>query len=261
VSSVASTSITSTRRHVGQRGVALYVVLMFMLLSVLLALWASRTALFGEIVVGNDADYQRAFEAAQALLQDAELDIREETATGDLCHPCRQGYQQIPVEGLKITEWITQIENEPTRCKDALCVRRVGRQDFWNHTVASGNPSPPANAELGEVTLDGAGGMTSVGARYGQYTGAGTGGVDTPINPILTDHAAGKGGWYWIEVLPYDESSQFAGVVTPDPDDPPILALSMDPNVVFRITALAHGRKPGTRVVLQETYVRKRRMD
>lgn len=28
------------------------------------------------MVVGNDADYQRAFEAAQSLIQDAELDIQ-----------------------------------------------------------------------------------------------------------------------------------------------------------------------------------------
>src|SRR5256885_8542923 len=55
------------------------------MLSMLLALWASRTSLFNELVVGNDADYQRAYEAAQALLQDAELDIRGEKADGTVC--------------------------------------------------------------------------------------------------------------------------------------------------------------------------------
>ena len=59
-----------------QRGVALFVVIIFVLMSMLLALWSSRTSLFNEMVVGNDADYQRAFEAAQLLLQDAEMDIR-----------------------------------------------------------------------------------------------------------------------------------------------------------------------------------------
>ena len=54
-----------------QQGVALFVVIVFVMLSMLLALWASRTSLFNELVVGNDADYQRAFEAAQSLLQDA----------------------------------------------------------------------------------------------------------------------------------------------------------------------------------------------
>lgn len=70
------------RHRANQRGVALFVVIVFVLLTMLAALWASRTALFGEMIVGNDADYQRAFEAAQALLQDAELDIREEHADG-----------------------------------------------------------------------------------------------------------------------------------------------------------------------------------
>lgn len=70
-----------------QRGATLFVVIVFVLLSMLLALWASRTALFNELVVGNDADYQRAYEAAQALLQDAELDIRGESADGSACTP------------------------------------------------------------------------------------------------------------------------------------------------------------------------------
>ena len=68
-----------------QRGVALFVVLVFVMLSMLLALWATRTSLFNEMVVGNDADYQRAYEAAQALLQDAELDIRGEQSNGAEC--------------------------------------------------------------------------------------------------------------------------------------------------------------------------------
>ena len=50
-----------------QRGVALFVVIVFVLLSMLLALWAARSSLLNEMVVGNDVDYKRAYEAAQAL--------------------------------------------------------------------------------------------------------------------------------------------------------------------------------------------------
>ena len=39
------------------------------------------------------------------------------------------------------------------------------------------------------------------------------------------------------------------------------LPLNLDVYVVFRITALAMGRKPGTTVVLQETYARQRTKD
>ena len=53
-----------------------------------------------------------------------------------------------------------------------------------------------------------------MGARYGQYTGAMLGAAGT-ANPILADQSAdNRGGWYWIEVLPYDESSKSSGLIT-----------------------------------------------
>ena len=70
-----------------QRGISLFVVIVIVMLSALLAMWGSRTSLFNEMIVGNDADYQRAFEAAQALIQDAEFDIRSERPDGTACVP------------------------------------------------------------------------------------------------------------------------------------------------------------------------------
>jgi type IV pilus assembly protein PilX len=226
-----------------QRGVTLYVVLIFVLLSMLLVLWASRTALFGEMVVGNDADYQRAFEAAQALLQDAELDIRNENATGGACvnggQPCRQGKKQLPGEGAKLTGWFVELQSEApaTGCKDALCIKRAGPGDFWNDKNA-----------LALMTAPG------VGARYGEMTGAQAG---KGANPILAEASdPNKGGWYWIEVLPYHQGQGGPGVIV-DASVPAILPLHLNPNVVYRITALTYGRKPSTKVVLQETYADK----
>ena len=40
-----------------------------------------------------------------------------------------------------------------------------------------------------------------------------------------------------------------------------LLRLNLTPNVVYRITALAYGRKPGTMAVLQQTYARQIRKD
>ena len=57
-----------------QVGSALYIVMVMLLAASLLAIWAARGALFQEWLAGNDADYQRAFEAAQLLMQDAEMD-------------------------------------------------------------------------------------------------------------------------------------------------------------------------------------------
>ena len=40
-----------------------------------------------------------------------------------------------------------------------------------------------------------------------------------------------------------------------------LLNLNLKPNVVYRITALAYGRKSSTMAVLQQTYVRQVRKD
>ena len=245
-----------------QRGVALFVVIIFVMLSMLLALWASRTSLFNEMVVGNDADYQRAFEAAQALIQDAELDIRGERADGSLCNTplsCRAynpSVLQFPGDNAEINPLITRLEGEPTRCKDGLCARRVGRQDFWNYATAETTIKPAANTTLGEVPLSD---LMAVGARYGQYTGAANTTTAGPLNPILTETATGQGGWYWIEIMPYSDAAKSANVIVDASTSQ--LPLNLDVYVVFRITAVAVGRKPGTTVVLQETYARQRTKD
>lgn len=254
---------SSCRRR--QRGVALFVVIVFVLLSMLLALWASRTSMFNELVVGNDADYQRAFEAAQALIQDAELDIRNEKSNGTVCTPdvadgniCRRTIPDlIPLEAQEVGLLLGNLQAQTERCRNGLCVKRIGRQDFWNNTTIT-------DESVGEVPLAS---LTTagVGARYGQYTGAMLGAAGT-ANPILADQSAdNRGGWYWIEVLPYDESSKSSGLITGSNAN--LVALSLTPSVVYRITAVAYGRKtnaadePQTMVVLQETYAPQRRKD
>ena len=102
--------------------------------------------------------------------------------------------------------------------------------------------------------------MLAVGARYGEYSGATKGGSGT-ANPILADTTANRGGWYWIEVLPYDESSKNSGLIVGGANTDNLLRLNLKPNVAYRITALAYGRKPGTQAVLQQTYVQQRRKD
>lgn len=265
--------IPNIDNHKNQNGIALFVVIIFVMLSMLLALWASRTSLFNEMLVGNDADYQRAFEAAQALIQDAELDIRGENPDGTACSSanCREkqaGVPQIPLETQEVTPLLTSLDLQETKCLRGLCTKRTGRQDFWNYTNST-NPAP-SNLVPGEVTLEK---MTqaTVGARYGQYTGALQGTLDgsnpKPANPILMwdgSTPANQGGWYWIEIMPYDQSSSSSGVIvkpaTARTTD--LLSLNLSPNVAYRITAVAFGRKrdssdnPLTMAVIQQTYVR-----
>ena len=251
------------RPHPRQRGVALFVVIVFVMLSMLLALWASRTSLFNEMVVGNDADYQRAFEAAQALLQDAELDIRGETPDGGPCiaASCRDknaSAEKIPLDTQEVTPLLAGLDQKATKCSNGLCVKRTGRQDFWNKKDNTG--LLPGEIKLGDMT------QPNVGARYGQYTGAAKGDTSSPASPILQWKTDGttpndQGGWYWIEVLRYDESSKNSGLIVGGANTDNLLRLNLKPNVVYRITALAYGRKPGTMAVLQQTYARQMRKD
>ena len=248
------------RHRANQRGVALFVVIVFVLLTMLAALWASRTALFGEMIVGNDADYQRAFEAAQALLQDAELDIREEHADGtpwrqsdaartlnapceansDICRT-KADLPRPPETAEDLGDLLAHLKTQSTGCQHGLCLKRTGNQDFWNDATT-----------LTAMTA------ANVGARYGQYTGAKKGDSSNPANPLLQETGAGKGGWYWIEVLPYDQSSKSSGVIVggSGATNLDLLRLNLKPHVVYRITALAQGLKPNSRVVLQQTYAR-----
>ena len=256
-----------------QRGVTLFVVIVFVMLAMLLALWASRTSLFNEMVVGNDADYQRAFEAAQALLQDAELDIRGENPDGSPCMSilaatCRDrdgSAYKIPVDAQEVTPLLAELDTKATKCFSGLCVKRAGRQDFWNYRDASMTLTPTAGT--GEISLAT---MTAEGARYGQYTGALKGDPSDPLktsSPYLYWDAttpANQGGWYWIEIMPYDESSKNSGLIVgaTGTANNNLLALNLKPNVAYRITALAYGRKrnavgdPVTMAVLQQSYVR-----
>lgn len=252
--------VKNMRRVGRQRGVTLFIVIIFVMLSMLLALWAARTAFFGEMVVGNDADYQRAFEAAQALMQDAELDINGQRSDGKPCEfggvsdptgkVCRKGgsIAKLPVETADLPAFLSDLSSQATRCLNALCAKRMGRQDFWNTTA-----TVPTTLAVGEVRLAQMA-VSGIGARYGEYTGAQIGSSTAPANPILADRsAATAGGWYWIEVMPYVDSK--SGLITNAAANQ--LELSgLAPHAVYRITAIAYGRKPSTMVVLQQGYAR-----
>lgn len=247
------------RSRPAQRGVALFVVIVFVLLSMLLALWASRTSLFNEMVVGNDADYQRALEAAQAMLQDAEQDIRLSLESPDTSPLCTTGADvcrvatpiQIPQAKENPSGLLGTLFAATTTagCSYGLCTRREGAVDFWNN---------PTDTAKGTTLAQ----MLKAGARYGQYTIGSKYGddKDKPANPVLADRSADdKGAWYWIEVLPYDESSKNSNLIVGGPTN--LLPLNIDPGVVYRITALAFGRKPSTMVVMQQTYAPQRLKD
>lgn len=251
----------SSRHGKRQRGVALYVVIVFVLLSMLLALWAARSALFNEIVVGNDADYRRAFEAAQAMLQDAEFDIRGVKPDGapctlvsgdvNVCRPPPQPavppatvgtpgaevYFDIETKDLENLLSTVEIKQPTTKCYKGICQKRAGAQDFWNDSTT-------LSAMI----------ASDVGARYGQFTGAT---ADATANPILVAHKTDplKGAWYWVEVMPYVDPNVSLLANMPPGSNVERFAPTRKKLYVYRITALARGIKSGstTEVVLQST--------
>lgn len=212
-----------------QRGIALYVVIVLVLLTMLLALWASRTAIFNELIVGNDADYQRAYEAAQAMLEDAKTDIMMQT-NGASPYPRLDNSKTPfpPDDDAAFDNFIDgTLEPETTKCLHAICEKITGAQDFWNDPTAFSNMI-----------------ATGVGARYGEYTGASAG---TTGNSILADTSAGRGAWYWIEVMKNNPSGT-GGLLTNASSTGAVNA-----KLIYRITAIARGLKPASQVVLQTT--------
>ncbi|CAN7145822.1 pilus assembly protein PilX [Acidovorax sp. LjRoot117] len=253
----------SSQEASSQRGMALYVVIIFVLLSTLLALWAARSALFNEILVGNDADYRRTFEAAQAMLQDAEFDIRGVQPTGaacartggnsDMCRP--PPAPAIPASGAtpavpatlgadvyfdfetkdlaNMLSVVQGLSTGGTNCHKGICAKRDDPQDFWND-------STKMTAMIASNT----------GARYGQYTGAN---AAATANPILSETGAGRGAWYWVEILPYLDPNVSLLSGMPPGANVERFAPMRTKLFIYRITAIARGNKPGSEVVLQST--------
>lgn len=226
-----------------QRGIALFVVIVFVMLSMLLALWAARSSIFNEILVGNDADYQRTFEAAQAMLQDAEFDIRgvkpdgtictpdETSGGGDVCRRTTSVYFDIETKELDGVLSTIQTNSATAKCYKGICHKRTGAQDFWND-------SSMLSAMI----------ATNIGARYGQFTGAD---AKSTANPVLSETSAGKGAWYWVEMMPYVDPNIALLAGLPAGSNVDKFAPARRKLFIYRITALARGTKPNSEVVLQ----------
>lgn len=72
-----------------QQGISLITVLVMLLLATLIVLSSTRLGWLSEKLVGSESDRQRAFAAAEALIRDAERDIKGLQA--DNATPCQPG--------------------------------------------------------------------------------------------------------------------------------------------------------------------------
>ncbi|MGJ7486764.1 pilus assembly PilX family protein [Variovorax sp. LT2P21] len=225
-----------------QRGISLFVVLVMVLLTTLLVLWSSRTALLNELISGVDSDYQRALEAAQAMAKDAELDIKGSSTSGAPCSSthCREfGVIDVaankaffPADMNEYWDMDALLRSSEPPCVAAVCVPGANAtfevNEFWRNTT---------NLAA----------MKTKAATYGQFTGAETGSASNPLLVPSRNKA-----WYWVELLPYDYSASTRGGAAKSlaPDDTTPL--------VYRITAIAEGVRPQTQAVVQTIFVWKR---
>lgn len=251
-----------------QRGVSLPMVLIFLLLAIISVLGAFRAGFLNEKMVGNESDYNRTFAAAEALIRDAEMDIRGRRppydvvqVDGSIGFPCRPttdgntieltskvGYESscrlrggatpwFPRDNDEFDQVFDMVAASPNRCQNGICM-------------------PLNMTDLGTVETQLVAGNL-IGVPYGTYTRTdiSTANLDpTQSNPILaTKDSAGNAtaprAWYVIEAFRYGDAVSSG--------THPATAMRPDParKIVYRITAVATGLKPGTNVVLKSTFV------
>lgn len=198
----------------GQRGISLVIVLVLLLLSLTAVLGAFRVANLNEAMLGSSSDFSRTQEAAEALVRDAELDIRTSSARF-----------ARSTDGFDAITDATVAVNPTQRCANGVCM-------------------PVDTNALARIENNLAV-MTQFGAAYGAYTLPVGTVLGASTNPILNSGNA----WYWVEGFVYSKAVSSGVNVAADsvPD-------TLRP-FVYRITAVAQGRKAGTQVVIKTIYV------
>ena len=248
-----------------QQGISLLSVTVVLLLTLLLVLGTFRTLMFHEIQQGNNSDYQRTFAAAEAMLRDAEIDIRGRlppyNAASPSGQPCRTRDGNRVFVGCR-----EQTGTKPWFPRDNAefdAVYDIVRAASQSNTSTSTGPClegicfPDSLSPAADLAQQ-FDAMRPLGACYGQFTQAKQPPPRLPDqegNPVLQARydslrqCRQAQAWYWIEAFRYAEGASSG----PAPD----AALQPDPSmrVVYRITALAQGLKTGTQVVLQSYFV------
>lgn len=233
---------------IGQSGIALIVVMVMLMLSSLAILSSTRLGWLSERMVGSESDQQRAFAAAEALIRDAENDIKGWRTGADQpclgtagCRDDGAGHPFFPRDQEEDLELLAaRLPKGKPWCLRGICLPDTVQtldMAYWRANRAA------MTAGTGEH---------SVAARYGEFTG-----IDPEAagNPLLrwsrpgTTPAVAPRAWYWVEVFPYDIAGDIAlesrHGLTPDQSHP----------FVYRITVCVEGMRQGTQVWLRSVYV------
>lgn len=228
-----------------QRGISLIVVMVMLLLGSVLVLGSTRIGWLNEKLVGSESDQQRAFAAAEALIRDAERDIKGLQV--DNSTPCSTNTSFVgcrnfgasrpffPQEDDDLTLLANRVATGSNNCLQGICLPA---------TVTTLNSSTWSGNSLS--TMIAGTGTAAIASTYGAYTGADAASAGNPLLEASNPPRA----WYWVEVFRYTDAAGLltaAGPSTPIPD-------KKHP-FVYRITAYVQGLKPGTRVWLRSIFV------
>ncbi len=221
-----------------QQGAVVVIVLVMMMLAALTALGTRRNQWLSERTVGSESDVQRAFAAAEAVLRDAELDIRGLQADG--ITPCSADAALIGCRSLTGSAPYFPYTLDDFEI-NAARVAASGRPCVAGICT----PTDPGVMSIAYLKANAAV-LTDAAssARYGQFTSAAPGSAG---NPLLA--AANPRTWYWVEVYRFNQSgflsSSAAGMPTPARNSP----------FLYRITVHVQGLRAGTRIWLRSTLV------
>jgi type IV pilus assembly protein PilX len=157
-----------------ERGIALFLVLVFLVILTILGIAAIQGVTLNERVARNQLDRNIAFQAAEAALRDAERDISRRKADGSVCTPTDAACRPLPVG----TSTLVEAGKEPfsTTCIGGLCEIAVA-------------PAPP----VWEVAAN-----WTRATTYGSFTGAPA--INSvsrqPVYLIETSYYE-NAGWYY----------------------------------------------------------------
>lgn len=207
--------------------------MLLLLLCGLAVLGVARAALLNEALIGSAADYSRAFAAAEALVHDAEADIRGQRVDGGVTRVAASGvfYPEEPGD-LPVLAAAVGIDPD-LPCRSGICLPADIDQLTSLDKQADPFPDPSATSAAAQPN--------TAHASYGQFTGA-------TASAASRFYLAPTQAGYWVEVFEHPPGAGLAAAdfrYAPDATRP----------FVFRITAIVLGRRDGIRAVLREVFV------
>ena len=255
ISPTQTTEITAK-----QSGMALVVVLIFMLALSAIAIFAARNATLGERQARNETEYQVARQAAEAALRDGERDLYPDPTVPAPTIPACTRTGSV----FRTNDRVVSAEEFTSTCLGGQCWVPAARYAVaWDAatTVAAGSPGEPwwPTSKGGVWSSSGSDCASYTGpVPLGRYTGVqALAGVSKPPDYLIeylgdpTQDAAlvGKGFQCATPLV-----GVAAALAAADQINAAAVSTPLMPCYLFRITARGFGPSPNTEVMMQSYF-------